>query len=72
MSFVPFSGGKRICVGKTFAETVYKVIIPIFLKAYSNKQGVMGTFKDPTHYTNKPHNNILIERPKIFVKLNIA
>ena len=31
MSFVPFLGGKRICVGKTFAELVAKSILPIIL-----------------------------------------
>lgn len=31
MSFSPFLGGKRICVGKTFAELVAKSILPIIL-----------------------------------------
>jgi len=31
MSFGPFLGGKRVCLGKTFAENVVKSIIPIIL-----------------------------------------
>lgn len=31
MAFVPFTGGKRICTGKTFAETVAKFVIPAIL-----------------------------------------
>lgn len=29
MSFTPFLGGKRICLGKTFAETTVKFTIPL-------------------------------------------
>ena len=29
LSFTPFFGGKRICLGKTFAETVVKFTIPL-------------------------------------------
>ena len=28
-SFIPFLGGKRICVGKTFAENIGKVLVSI-------------------------------------------
>ena len=31
MSFGPFLGGKRICIGKTFAEIVTKVTTPLFV-----------------------------------------
>ena len=31
MSFTPFLGGKRICIGKTFAETSSKFILALFL-----------------------------------------
>jgi cytochrome P450 len=29
MSFTPFFGGKRICLGKTFAEQVIRFTVPI-------------------------------------------
>jgi cytochrome P450 len=31
MSFGPFLGGKRICVGKTFAESIARLIIPMIV-----------------------------------------
>ena len=35
MTFCRFGGGKRICAGKTFAETIMRFIIP----------GIMGKFE---------------------------
>jgi cytochrome P450 len=29
MSFGPFLGGRRICLGKSFAENIAKVVFPI-------------------------------------------
>lgn len=34
MSFTPFLGGKRICLGKTFAETVTTLIIPMIMSQF--------------------------------------
>ena len=34
MSFAPFFGGKRICIGKTFAETVSKIMGPALLGTF--------------------------------------
>jgi isoflavone/4'-methoxyisoflavone 2'-hydroxylase len=34
MSFMPFLAGKRVCVGKTFAENSIKVVIPLIMKAF--------------------------------------
>jgi cytochrome P450 len=53
MSFVPFAGGKRVCIGKTFAEMTFKVIVPLVMKAF-NKNGRMGEFVNKEHYTKKP------------------
>ena len=65
MSFVPFLGGKRVCVGKTFAENSFKVVLPLILKAFSDFE-----FVDPTHYKQKPLNNIiLMKRPVIKIRL---
>jgi len=34
MSFTPFLGGKRICLGKTFAETVTTLTIPLIMSQF--------------------------------------
>jgi cytochrome P450 len=31
MSFTPFFGGKRICLGKTFAENAVKTMLAIII-----------------------------------------
>ena len=65
MSFIPFLAGKRVCVGKTFADNSFKVIMPLILKAYKRFE-----FVDKTHYTDKPLNNITLqERPEILINL---
>jgi steroid 17alpha-monooxygenase/17alpha-hydroxyprogesterone aldolase len=33
-SYAPFLGGKRVCLGKTFAELVAKAIIPAIFTKY--------------------------------------
>ena len=30
-AYIPFNGGRRICLGKTFAETQIRMVIPILL-----------------------------------------
>jgi cytochrome P450 len=40
MSFMPFLAGKRVCVGKTFAENSIKVILPLILKAFPKMEFV--------------------------------
>lgn len=42
MSFVPFTGGKRICIGKTFAEILARYSIPLILRYYNFE------YADPT------------------------
>jgi cytochrome P450 / NADPH-cytochrome P450 reductase len=67
MSFMPFLAGKRVCAGKTFAENSMKIILPLFIKAFSGFE-----FVDKELYTMKPINNIALEkRPDIFIKLLI-
>ena len=34
LAFSPFLGGKRVCVGKTFAEVISKLVVP----------GIMGKY----------------------------
>jgi cytochrome P450 len=45
MSFMPFLAGKRVCVGKTFAENSFKVVMPLILKAFKRIN-----FVNPAHY----------------------
>ena len=35
MSFIPFLAGKRMCLGKTFAENAFMSIMPLMLKAFN-------------------------------------
>ncbi|TNV80052.1 hypothetical protein FGO68_gene9962 [Halteria grandinella] len=70
MSFLPFSGGKRVCVGKTFAEIAFKIVMPLVMKAF-NKDGRIGEFADKEHYTKKPHiNGLQLKRSKIIINFN--
>jgi cytochrome P450 len=65
MSFMPFLAGKRVCVGKTFAENSIKVILPMIMKAFSQMEFVEKGF-----YEKKPKNNIAMpKRPEIMIKL---
>jgi steroid 17alpha-monooxygenase/17alpha-hydroxyprogesterone aldolase len=53
MSFGPFLGGKRICIGKTFAEMSSKMSIPMILSRFQFE------FVDKTLYDGKlPSNNV--------------
>ena len=63
MSYGPFLGGKRICLGKTFAETMVKSIIPIIISQ------VNFDFVDKEHYEYKPQNVMMIEEPVIEVNV---
>ena len=54
MSFIPFLAGKRVCAGKTFAENSMKIVLPLFIKAFSGFE-----FVDKELYTMKPINNII-------------
>ncbi|CDW86732.1 cytochrome p450 [Stylonychia lemnae] len=64
MSFVPFIGGKRICLGKTFAEYSFKAIVPLLL----NKHKFTLVNKD--HMNNKPlYDAIMFKKPVIKMRL---
>jgi cytochrome P450 len=45
MSFIPFLAGKRVCAGKSFAENSMKVVLPLFVKAFSGFE-----FLEKEHY----------------------
>ncbi|CDW80978.1 cytochrome p450 [Stylonychia lemnae] len=54
-SFSPFLGGRRICLGKTFAENIAKCVIPIIISELDIK------FKNDYHYERKPPKNFATE-----------
>ena len=47
-SYCPFLGGKRICMGKSFAENIAKVIISIIMSQLE------FDFVNPDNYERKP------------------
>jgi cytochrome P450 len=57
MSFGPFLGGKRICLGKTFAEKLVKSMIPIIISQLEFE------FCDPELNTNMPASMIFLQAP---------
>ncbi len=61
MSYSPFLGGKGVCLGKTFADMVSRVIAPNILYNFDFE------FVDEVNKTYKPLNNVsLTYLPKIF------
>ena len=55
-SFSPFLGGVRICIGKTFAETISKLVVPSLLTHF--KWSFPDSVdKDTYEY---PHNNLVV------------
>jgi cytochrome P450 len=64
MSFGPFLGGKRICLGKTFVESVSKIIGPTLLASLDFE------FLDKTAVLKKPANNMMSNHePIVMVKV---
>ena len=63
-SFCPFLGGRRICLGKTLAENLVKLMIPIIISQVDFK------FKNEEHYHKKPLFSIHTE-PKFETTVSI-
>eukprot|EP00347_Sterkiella_histriomuscorum_P017019 403350965 len=63
MSFGPFLGGRRICLGKTFAESILKCILPVILTQ------VDFDFADDSLRDRKPINTFLLQEPEYLVKI---
>ena len=63
MSFGPFLGGKRICIGKTFAENIAKCILPIIITQLDFE------FIDKDLYIRKPNNSFANKEPQYNVKI---
>lgn len=51
MSYGPFLGGRRICLGKTFAENIGKCILAMIFMQFDFE------FKDPKLYSYKAPNS---------------
>jgi cytochrome P450 len=64
LAFSPFLGGKRICIGKTFAEIVAKLVITGFITQLDFE------FADPEQKTKeKPLLNVdMVEQPVVLFK----
>ncbi len=67
MSFGPFLGGKRICLGKTFAENIGKCVLAIICSQLEFE------FSDKKLYEVKPLNSFQpgIEEPPYNVYLKV-
>ncbi len=63
MCFIPFLAGKRVCIGKTFAESTMKVVMPLIMKAFSGFE-----FVNKELYHVKHINNTLMKtRPEVMI-----
>ena len=65
MSYGPFLGGKRVCLGKTFAENIGKCLVPIIISEFDFE------FTDKDLYLRKPGNSFVNEEPPYFVNLKL-
>ena len=69
-SFSPFLGGARICIGKTFVESVSKLVVPILTSHFTWK--LKNVDKDKFDF---PHNNLTMTEspavPVVIAKRNI-
>ena len=59
MSFGPFLGGKRICLGKTFVETISKITGPSLLYSFELE------FTNEDDAVRKPANNVQVDHEPI-------
>ncbi len=66
MSFGPFLGGKRICLGKTFAENLGRLFITMIVMQFDFE------FVDPIYYKRKPTNNFDSEEPTYTVRTSLV
>ncbi|CDW85104.1 cytochrome p450 [Stylonychia lemnae] len=64
MTFIPFSAGKRACLGRTFTDYAFKVIVPLLLS------GNKFEFVDPEHLIKKPqYDSFMFKKPVIEMKV---
>jgi cytochrome P450 len=64
MSYMPFLGGKRVCLGKTFAEMSSKMAAATILNTFDFE------FVNPDHKVTKPRNDFFnLKEPEVFLKI---
>ena len=56
MSFVPFTGGKRVCFGKTFAEISGRIVTTLLINSFKFE------FVDQKFLTEFPHFSVMATR----------
>ncbi len=66
MSYGPFLGGKRICLGKTFAENIGRLIVCMVCSQ------IDFGFTNKDYYERKPKNDISVEEPKLTMTINLV
>ena len=62
-SFSPFLGGKRICIGRTFAEKISKCLSLAIIGRLDYE------FVNPEHYISKPTIEFMIPEPLVNVRI---
>ena len=65
MSYGPFLGGKRICLGKTFAENIGKLIVAMITTQLDFE------FVDSVNYEKKPSNDISMPEPTFTMRVKL-
>ena len=64
MSYIPFTAGKRVCLGKSFAEMVVRVLMPAIVHLFD------FDFVNQEHRFNKPPNSLAtVKEPVIMMKI---
>ena len=64
-AFAPFLGGKRICLGKTFAENEVKIILAMIITQLDFQ------YLNPIYKTKNPTNGLYQEEPSTEVFVNL-
>ena len=64
MAFMPFLGGKRVCIGKTFSEIVSKIAGATMMSMFDFE---FANAKDAEKKT--PNNFIQFKEPEVYLKI---
>jgi len=71
LAFNPFLGGKRICIGKTFAEVTIRYTVPLLFHYFDfefTNPSVQGAYKEPYSISGSTEPNFLM---KLIIKNKI-